>query len=158
MNPTDVNGEYVERPTTKRHVLQTTARFHDSLGLLFPVSVVEKLLFQDTWCRGLAWDEILPSDLGALWKIWVSTLKYIAHLRVRGWVDIVDRSHSQVHVFYDASERAYGAVLYIRSCTADNLVHLACSKNRLAPVKKVTLPRLELLAALVGARMLRYFC
>jgi hypothetical protein len=39
-----------------------------------------------------------------------------------------------------------------------NVVHLPCSKNRLAPVKMVTLPRLELLAALVGARMLHYFC
>ena len=70
-----------------------------------------------------------------------------------------DRSHSQVHVFCDASERAYGAALYIRSCVVnDNVVHLACSKNQLAPVKKVTLPRLELLATLVGARLLRYFC
>jgi len=66
MDPRDVIGEYVDGPTTKRHVLQATARFYDPLGLLAPVSVVGKLLFQDTWCRGLAWDELLPSDLGAL--------------------------------------------------------------------------------------------
>jgi hypothetical protein len=66
---------------------------------------------------------------------------------------------SQTHVFCDASERTYGAVLYVRSTTGESfMVRLACSKTRLAPVKKVTLPRLELLAALVGARLLQYFC
>jgi hypothetical protein len=158
VDPLDVTGEYVEGPTTKRQVRQITARFHDPLGLLSPVSVDGKLLFQDTWCRGSAWDEILPSNLGALWNTWVSTLPHLARLRVPRWVCSVDRSHSQVHVFCDSSERTYGAGLYIRSCVADNkVVYLACSKNRLAPVKKATLPRLELLAALVGARLSHYF-
>jgi hypothetical protein len=65
----------------------------------------------------------------------------------------------QTHVLYDASARAYGAALYIRSAKKDDtLVGLACSKNRLAPVKRVTLPRLDLLAALVGTLLLSYFC
>jgi len=65
----------------------------------------------------------------------------------------------QNHVFCDASERAYGSALYIRSTKDDKtLVCLTSSKNRLAPLKKVTLPRLELLAALVGTRLLHYFC
>ena len=115
MDPRDVISEYVEDLTTKRHLLQATARFYDPLGLLSPVSVVGKLLFQDTWFRGLAWDELL-SDLGALWNTWVSTLPHLAHLRIRRCVGTVDRSHSQVHVFCDASERAYGAPLYIQSC------------------------------------------
>jgi len=100
----------------------------------------------------------MPPDLSALWNTWVSTLPHLAQLHVPRWLDTVDRSHSQVHVFCHASERAYGAALYIRSCMVDNnVVHLACSKNRLAPVK-VTLPWLELLAALVGFRLLHYFC
>jgi len=66
---------------------------------------------------------------------------------------------TQIHVFCDASERAYGAVLYVRSSTCEGvIVGLACSKNRLAPVKKLTVPCLELLAALVGAWLLQYFC
>jgi hypothetical protein len=66
---------------------------------------------------------------------------------------------TQMHVFCDASERAYGAVLYARSTTQEGIVvRLACSKNRLAPVKKITLPRLELLAELAEARLLQYFC
>jgi len=65
---------------------------------------------------------------------------------------------TQIHVFCDASERVYGAVQYVRSSTSEGIIfRLACSKNRLAPVKKITLPLLELLAALVGARLLEYF-
>jgi len=157
MDPRDVIGEYVEGPTTKRQVLRATARFYDPLGLLAPISVVGKL-FQDTWCRGLAWDEILPFDLGALWNTWVTAMPPLAQLRVPRWLGTVDSSRLKVHVICDASERAYGAALYFRSCMVDrNVVRLACSKNRLASVK-VTLPRLELLAALVGARLLHYFC
>jgi len=82
----DVIGEYVEGQTTKRQVLQATARFFGPLGLLSPVSLVGKLLFQDTWCRGLAWDELLPSVLGALWNTWVSTMPHLAQLRIPRWV------------------------------------------------------------------------
>ena len=83
----------------------------------------------------------------------------LAQLRVPRWLGTVDSSHPQVHVFCDASEHAYGAVLNVRTYVVDrNVVRLACSKNRLATAKKVTLPRLELLAALVGARLLHYFC
>ena len=65
----------------------------------------------------------------------------------------------ELHIFGDASERAYGAVLYLKSITDDAVtVRLTCSKARLAPIKRVTLPRLELLAALVATRLLRYFC
>ena len=49
--------------------------------------------------------------------------------------------------------------MYIRSThTTEALVQIICSKNRLAPLKRVTLPRLELIAALVGARLLNYLC
>jgi hypothetical protein len=132
MDPRDVIDEYVEGPTTKRQVLQATARFYDALGLLAPVSV-GKLLFQDTWCRGLAWDELLPSDLGALWNTWVTAMPPLAQLRVPRCLGTVDSSRSQVHVFCDVSERVYEAALYVRSCMVDrSVVRLACSKNRLA--------------------------
>jgi hypothetical protein len=147
-----------EGPTTKRHLLHTTARFYDPLVLYSPVSIVGKLLFQDTWCRGIDWNELLLSDLGARWHALVSTLTSLSQVHIPRWLATSSGSF-QVHVFCDASERAYGAALYVRSTERDKtLIRLACSKNRLAPVKRITLPRLELLAALVRTRLLHYFC
>jgi hypothetical protein len=144
MDPRDVTEGHAEGPATKRQILRVTARFYDPLGLLSPISVIGKLLFQDSWRRGIAWDELLPPDLVTLWNTWVSTLPFLAHLRISRWVGILEQTSSQVHVFCDASERAYGAVLYILSRNANGKqVRLVGSKNRLAPVKKVTLPRLE---------------
>ena len=159
LNPEEITSKLSTGPTTKRNLLRTTARFYDPLGLFSPVSVIGKLLFQDTWCRGIGWNELLPSDLGARWHTWVSTLPSLSQARIPRWLGTFRDSNTQVHVFCDASEKAYGAALYIRAAGDENTcTNLACSKNRLAPVKKVTLPRLELLAALVGARLLQYFC
>ena len=82
-------------------------------------------------------------------------------MRVPGWIGAQKRDlqDCEVHVFGEASEQAYGAVIYLRSIVDDAFrIQLICSKVRLAPIKRITLPRLELLAALVATRLLRYFC
>jgi len=50
INVDEMTSKLKEGPTTKRKLLQTTARFYDPLGLFSPVSLVGKVLFQDTWC------------------------------------------------------------------------------------------------------------
>jgi len=125
------------------------------------VAIVGKLLFQDTWTWGLAWDETLPPDIAVKWLAWTSELHLLSDVHVPRWIGA--QTHQlqdcEVHVFGDASERAYGAVIYLRSIV-DNAVtvRLICSKARLAPINRITLPRLELLAALVATRLLRYLC
>jgi hypothetical protein len=105
------------------------------------------------------WDELLPDDLGTRWRNWVTFLPHLLDIHIPRWTGTTHKDHLQIHVFCDASERAYGAVLYIRSTHGTGTwVRVVCSKSRLAPLKKATLPRLELIAALVGARLLYYFC
>ena len=159
IDPRDVTDKAQEGPTTKRQLLQATSRFYDPLGLMSPVLITGKLIFQDSWCRGVEWDELLPDDLGTRWRNWVILLHHLLDIHIPRWTGTTRNGDCQIHVFCDASERAYGAVLYIRS-TRETKTHvqIVCSKNRLAPLKKVTLPRLELIAALVGARLLNYFC
>ena len=60
-----------------------------------------------------------------------------------------------LHAFGDSSEKAYGAVIYAR-CENDNneiSVRLVASKSRVAPVKTVSIPRLELMAAVLSLKV-----
>jgi hypothetical protein len=59
----DVIEEAQEGPLTKRRLLQALSRFYDPMGLMSPVLITGKLIFQETWCRGVGWHEILPDDL-----------------------------------------------------------------------------------------------
>jgi hypothetical protein len=146
------------RPPTTRQLLQTTAQFFDPLGLFSLVSIIAKIFFQETWCRGMQLVEKLPDGIGARWRTWVNPLPHLSGIHVPRWLGSSNGHGTKALAFCDAFERAYGAVLYVRSTTRWGiLVKLACSKNKLAPVKKIILPRLELLAALIGARLLQYF-
>ena len=64
-------------------------------------------------------------------------------------------SNTQLHVFADASEKAFGAVAYIRARLTNGriIVQLLCAKTRVAPLKQQTLPRLELCAAVLAAQL-----
>ena len=59
----DIIDRLSEEPAMKRVVLQVVARFYDPLGMFLTASIAGKILFQDTWCRGIDWDEILPTDI-----------------------------------------------------------------------------------------------
>jgi hypothetical protein len=65
VDPMDILEKTTDGPATKRELLQTTARFYDPPRLFSTVSAIGKILFQETWCRGMQWDEILPHDIGA---------------------------------------------------------------------------------------------
>ena len=127
----DILDKTTKGPSTKRQLLQTTAGFCDPLGLFSPVSVVGKILFQETWCRGMQWEEILPRDIGARWHAWITLLPLLSGIHIPRWMGNSNGHDTQMHVFCDASERAYGTVLYVRSTTREGiLVRLACSKKQ----------------------------
>mgnify|MGYP003623413081 CR=1 FL=1 len=62
-NKEKISSDLMDRSGTKRNVLRTTAQFYDSLGLFSPVRIFAKIIFQDTWIRGIAWAALLPLDL-----------------------------------------------------------------------------------------------
>ena len=78
----EIISKLKEGPTTKRKLLRTMASFYDPLGLFSPVSLVGKVLFQDTWCRGINWNELLPTDLGTQWHACISGLSSLSHVHV----------------------------------------------------------------------------
>ncbi|XP_018395618.1 PREDICTED: uncharacterized protein LOC108774073, partial [Cyphomyrmex costatus] len=142
--------------TSKRRILADTSRIFDPLGLLGPVIVLAKLILQELWQLGVHWDESVPQELHERWTALKSQLAGINQLNIPRCVKISsDPKSVQIHGFCDASQKAYGACIYLRSEIADRTYHteLLCSKSRVAPLKALSLPRLELSAALLLARL-----
>ncbi|XP_055614854.1 uncharacterized protein LOC129761166 [Toxorhynchites rutilus septentrionalis] len=138
-----------EQAWTRRNILSSIAKLFDPLGLISPVIIVAKMLMQELALLNSGWDLPVPVDIERKWKTFHSQLDKISELRINRfafvskWVDI------QFHSFADASTLAYGTCLYVRTTDeAGNVrIELLSSKSRVAPLKRLTLPRLELCAA-----------
>lgn len=141
---------------SKRTIFSQIARIYDPLGLISPVVMVGKLLMQTLWQYKLDWDQSIPLQLHTQWLEFRDELLYLNEFFVdRHIFNLTVNSMIELHGYSDASERAYGAALYIRDVSPDGhvSVNLLCSKSRVAPLKKVTIPRLELCAALLLAEL-----
>ncbi|KAJ8030134.1 Fatty acid synthase [Holothuria leucospilota] len=142
---------------TKRVVLSIIARMFDPLGFLTPFIMKAKIIFQQLWQSGVGWDELAPQELREDFLHWVEGLKSICHLCIErryfgsyAWSSL---QGLEVHAFGDASEKGYGTVVYLRIPVGNKYrMSFVMARSRVAPIKKVTLPRLELLGALLTAR------
>ena len=143
---------------TKRHLLQTVAKFFDPLGLLSPVLVRAKILLQDVWKLDVGWDDPLPLEILDRWQSIAIDLEEAHTVAFPRYVSNASPNVSHaLHVFCDASEAAYGVAAYLVTDNAhERASHLIYSKSRVAPVKPCSIPRLELMAALLGARVILY--
>lgn len=148
--------------TTKRNILSTAPRLYDPMGWLNPVIVKVKILMQTLWERGFEWDESVPPDIDKKWKQWIEDLQYLNELKIsrryNHSTNLVDPDRSELHVFGDASELAYAAVAYLKTYDAEGTseVTMMYCKSKVAPIKKVTLPRLELQAAVLGVKVAEF--
>ena len=136
---------------TKRSILSMLATIFDPLGLISPVIVPAKILFQDLCLSKSDWDEALPQDKLDKWNDWLQGLNRVQNISTSRFMlhgckgKIVKTS---LHGFADASAKAYCAAVYIVCETSEgNYSMLLCSKTRIAPVKALSIPRLELMAA-----------
>jgi len=119
-----------------------------------------KCFIQLLWTTGLQWDEPLTPELDTIWKNFVSSLPALADIKIPRALQFSPDSNIILHGFSDASERGYGAVIYVK-CSHPNgeiTVRQVLAKTRVAPLKKVTLPRLELSAAHLLAQLIKYCC
>ncbi|XP_071036629.1 uncharacterized protein [Parasteatoda tepidariorum] len=144
---------------TKRIVLRTVGKLFDILGLLSPFTIRLKCLLQDLWLRKCPWDAELPPDLRQQFIQWRSELSDISKLQVPRMIldsSLDDAKVLQIHVFSDVSQRAYGTAVYLKLKYSDKItVNLIASRSRVrvAPLKKLTLPKLELMGALLATRL-----
>lgn len=114
-----------------------------------------KILLQDIWAEGVDWDTELSVPFYKTWIRFAENAKVFHSLKIPRYVLSPNTSNVELHGFCDASQRAYAAAIYLRSVDNDNILKVAllCAKTKVAPVKKLTIPRLELCGALLLARL-----
>ena len=132
----------------------------DPLGLLAPALIHGRILMQDLWRSGLDWDAELSDSEHLKWQRWVNLLLGIERLKIPRWyfskTSVVDYNSIQLHVFTDASELGYECAAYLRMATASEInCCLVMARSRVAPLKHLSIPRMELEAALLGARLMQ---
>ncbi|XP_046592768.1 uncharacterized protein LOC107217180 [Neodiprion lecontei] len=141
---------------SKRLVLSKIAQIFDPLGLLGSILINAKCIMQQIWQLQTGWDENLPPQLQNTRDEYYNSLPKINKIRIpRNINPGNDSGKFDLIGFGDASAKAYGACLYAvsRNSKGKTNSHLICSKGRVAPLKIISLPKLELNAALVLAKL-----
>ena len=143
---------------TKRNVVGITARFFDPLGVVSPLTILFKIFCQQLCVDKINWDEPLTEGQLEKWHQLLSILKRAEVIMLPRCLlcDITTPIQSaQLIGFCDASMKAYAAVVYLRLKTEHSIhVRFLSSKTRVAPLKDTSIPRLELLSALLLSRLM----
>ena len=127
-------------------------RFYDPLEFMSPITIRIKMFFQELCANKVGWDKPLSGQLLDKWKFLVSGFKGVIITIPRSyfWGAEKEGSVCSLYRFCDASSAAYAAVVYIKvKAHCGNTVNFVASKTRVAPIDKLTIPRLELLSAVL---------
>ncbi|UYV76606.1 hypothetical protein LAZ67_14001435, partial [Cordylochernes scorpioides] len=142
----------VPNSLTKSTVLSCIQRFFDLLGFLSPVLINPKVILQKTWTLKLEWDAQLPTDIEKEFRSWLYEIASLDQVRIPRCLYLDSEGDVQLHVFCDASCEAYASVVFARSVVQNTVrVVLLWAKARVAPLKRISIPRLELMACVLGA-------
>ncbi|XP_070526960.1 uncharacterized protein [Cardiocondyla obscurior] len=142
---------------TKRSIASDIARIYDPLGLSAPVIITAKIILQEIWALKLGWDEPICTNLHQKWTLFRNDLIKLNHLAIPRWLKGIRQNVTiELHGYLDASQQAMAAAIYIKIVLNDRNINtqLVCAKTRVAPIKKMTIPRLELTAALMLTKLI----
>lgn len=150
---------------TKRQILSSTQKVFDPIGYTCPAVLAPKLMLQNLWKEQLTWDQPVDDAVAQAFKIWIKDLPNLSCIKIPRWIGAGDTESKDLslHTFCDASKNAYACVVFLRVNLRGRVsVFLLAAKTRVAPLKKsgskMTIPRLELLAATIGARLYAHVC
>lgn len=150
INPVDHN-------CTKRSMLSDLARIYDPIGYLSPVIFAAKNLIKHLWTLGLDWDEQPPEDVIQFWTKFKVELPLLSSVKIKRRLGFDSYKDCQIHGFCDASMKGYAACVYARFSLGENHeTFLIIGKSKVAPLKVVSLPRLELCAAVLLADLISF--
>ena len=145
-------------PPTKRSLLKVSAKLFDPLGFLSPITIGAKILFQQVCISKIDWDQSLDGEALRKWKQLPKEFQLLSQVKIpRCYYNRREQQNTyELHGFSDACERAYAAVVYLKILYEGGSVEVSfvASKTRVAPIKKQSIPRLELMGATLLARLL----
>nr|XP_022904701.1 uncharacterized protein LOC111416832 [Onthophagus taurus] len=136
---------------TKRSILSAMARIYDPLGFLTPCTLKAKHIMQQLWQLQISWDDTPPDHIKKTWEEFKTKLSLLSRFNLSRFIIADNLVRCQLHLFCDASQIGYGTVAYIRTENESNqfLTYFICAKARVAPLKTLTIPRLELCGAVL---------
>lgn len=144
---------------TKRKILSEIAKIYDPSGFLSPVVILAKFVMQDLWKeKEIGWDSSLKkTKYVKIWHEFYAQLHILSGFRIPRWLGTNTQAKIQLHGFSDASKKAYGCVIYVRTMR-DNCINtvLLVAKSKVAPINPPTIPRLELEAAVMLSRLIKH--
>ena len=145
---------------TKRVLVSDIAKTFDVLGWFSPATIKVKILLQQLWEQKIDWDDSVPSSIQEAWFQWRSELQLLAEKHIpRCYFDKSSNVTSiELNGFCNTSELAYAAVVYLRLLTNHDEIQisLVASKTKVAPIKRLIIPHLELCGAHLLAQLLHH--
>ena len=143
---------------TRRKILSFVSSIYDPIGFIAPVVLPAKQFLQMLCKEKFGWDEPIPRELSINWQRWLGQLHEIENVHVSRCLkpkELDELSSIQLHHFSDASSEGYGVASYLRLVDVTGKIHCALlvGKSRVAPLKTITIPRLELTAATLATQL-----
>ena len=155
----------ITKSLTRRLVLSLVSKVYDPIGLVAPFTVGARLILKDIWrVNGQSWDDELPRDAVDRFLAWCVDLPRLAEITIPRSYFSGPSQHLELHMFGDSSQDVFNEVGFLRAqvtCNSgETITELAfvLGKARVAPMKVMTVPKLELQAALLAARLKREIC
>ena len=149
-----------KKPVTRRSIVSIVYSLFDPLGFIAPYVMKAKLILQMLSRKKIGWDEPLKENENVQWMRWLDDLSKLKEVTVdrcfkpKGFAQVQE---TQLHLFSDASRQGYSAAAYFRVKDVDGRVHCSfiMGKARLAPIREISIPRLELTAAVISVKLSR---
>lgn len=145
--------QYLEKSPTKREILRVVMSLYDPLGLVSHIVIGGRLVLRDVWKTECEWDDEVPRDIHLQWIDWLRSMKILQNLKIPRWCG-VSQEQRQIHIFVDAGQAAMSAVAYVRGQGPKGITtHIVAAKCKVSPMRAISVPRLEIQAAILGVRL-----
>ncbi|XP_055909030.1 uncharacterized protein LOC129943530 [Eupeodes corollae] len=155
-----INFDLHQGTVTKRSILSTIAKLFDPLGFINPIIVSAKIILKRLWSLNISFDEPISGDLLVDWNNILEDLPNISQIQIPRWLKFSPQSMRKVeiHAFCDGSSQAYASVVYLRIQDDQNTFHtnLTTAKSKVTPKPPISIPKIELCAAVLGIKLVQW--